>query len=98
MTQSGVLLALTASGQERDKSDTHKITISNKLATRYRPLAAIPHAVSPTLPPRSRLLGALRMRPGVHRTRHARWRLQKARGRTTHREEMLAGSTSGTCI
>ena len=36
MTQSGVLLPLTASGQERDKSDTHKITISNKLATRYQ--------------------------------------------------------------
>jgi NAD(P)-dependent dehydrogenase (short-subunit alcohol dehydrogenase family) len=31
-----VLLPLTASGQERDKSDTHKITISNKLATRYQ--------------------------------------------------------------
>ena len=36
MTQSGVLLALTASGQEWDKSDTQTITISNKLSARYQ--------------------------------------------------------------
>jgi hypothetical protein len=35
-TQSGVLLPLTASGQEWDKSDTQTITISNKLSARYQ--------------------------------------------------------------
>ena len=34
--QSGVLLPLTASGQEWDKSDTQTITISNKLSARYQ--------------------------------------------------------------
>jgi hypothetical protein len=33
---SGVLLPLTASGQEWDKSDTQTITISNKLSARYQ--------------------------------------------------------------
>jgi hypothetical protein len=35
-TQSGVLLPLTASGQEWDKSDTQTITIGNKLSARYQ--------------------------------------------------------------
>jgi hypothetical protein len=44
-----VLLPLTASGQEWDKSDTQTITISNKLSARYQPYMSVGEWALPTI-------------------------------------------------
>jgi hypothetical protein len=54
MTQSGVLLPLSASGQEWDKSD---ITISNKLSARYQRRRRTVDRCSLATPPRAQYDG-----------------------------------------
>ena len=52
-----MLLPLTASGQEWDKSDTQTITISNKLSARYQRRRRVVDRCSLATPPRAQYDG-----------------------------------------